>query len=137
MATLSTVFISNPPSTADLETLLAWVQDMGREVTEHLNAVQQNFHELTYVEPEKQEEGMIRKADGTTWNPGLGAGLYQYRGGAWRPFESQMPSYTVTTLPSATPVGLWIFVTNETGGAVPAFSDGTNWRRVTDRAVVA
>lgn len=30
-----------------------------------------------------------------------------------------------------------IYVTDETGGAVPAFSDGTNFRRVTDRAVVS
>ena len=30
-----------------------------------------------------------------------------------------------------------VFVTDETGGAVPAFSDGTVWRRVTDRVVVS
>ena len=30
-----------------------------------------------------------------------------------------------------------IYVTDEAGGAVPAFSDGTNWRRVTDRAIVS
>lgn len=33
--------------------------------------------------------------------------------------------------------GVMIYVTDEAGGAVPAFSDGTNWRRVTDRAVVS
>jgi hypothetical protein len=30
-----------------------------------------------------------------------------------------------------------IFVPDETGGAVPAFSDGANWRRVTDRNIVS
>ena len=30
-----------------------------------------------------------------------------------------------------------IYVSNESGGAVIAFSDGTNWRRVTDRAVIS
>lgn len=30
-----------------------------------------------------------------------------------------------------------IYVTDEVGGAVLAFSDGTNWRRVTDRAIVS
>lgn len=46
--------------------------------------------------------------------------------------------YTVATLPSAATYqdGL-ITVSDETGGYVLAFSDGTNWRRVTDRAVVA
>ena len=33
--------------------------------------------------------------------------------------------------------GHMIMVTDETGGYVPAFCDGTNWRRVTDRAVVS
>lgn len=48
-----------------------------------------------------------------------------------------LPSYTVATVPSATTAGKLIYVTDETGGAVPAFSDGTNWRRVTDRAIVS
>lgn len=30
-----------------------------------------------------------------------------------------------------------IYVSDETGGAIPAFSDGSDWRRVTDRAVVS
>jgi hypothetical protein len=47
--------------------------------------------------------------------------------------------YTVATLPSA---GLYlngerVFVRDESGGSIPAFSDGTNWRRVSDRAVVS
>ena len=46
-------------------------------------------------------------------------------------------SYTVTTLPSAATAARMIYVSNESGGAVIAFSDGTNWRRVTDRAVVS
>lgn len=46
-------------------------------------------------------------------------------------------SYTVSTLPSATTAGGMIYVSNESGGAVMAFSDGTNWRRVTDRAIVS
>ena len=30
-----------------------------------------------------------------------------------------------------------IYVNDESGGGVPAFSDGTDWRRCTDRAVVS
>jgi hypothetical protein len=30
-----------------------------------------------------------------------------------------------------------IYVSDETGGAVMAFSDGSNWRRITDRAIVS
>ena len=49
----------------------------------------------------------------------------------------QIPSYTVTTLPDATlSEGYLIYVSNESGGKVIAFSDGNNWRRCTDRAIV-
>jgi hypothetical protein len=59
--------------------------------------------------------------------------------------EGPLPikGYAVAALPDAT---IWgdtssfsslIYVYDETGGAVLAFSDGTNWRRVTDRAIVA
>lgn len=48
-------------------------------------------------------------------------------------------SFTVATVPSASSAGAgtMIYVSNESGGAVPAFSDGTNWRRVTDRAIIS
>lgn len=47
------------------------------------------------------------------------------------------PNYTVATLPSAGQAGEMVFVSDEAGGAVLAFSDGAAWRRVTDRAVVS
>lgn len=48
-------------------------------------------------------------------------------------------SYTVATAPNASLSGAaaLIYVSNETGGPVLAFSDGTNWRRVTDRASIS
>lgn len=54
-----------------------------------------------------------------------------------RPMRLQR--FTVAGVPSASGVGdgVMIYVTNEVGGAVPAFSDGTNWRRVTDRAIIS
>lgn len=51
----------------------------------------------------------------------------------------QFPSYTVAGVPSASTegAGSMIYVSNESGGAVMAFSDGTNWRRVTDRNIIS
>lgn len=50
----------------------------------------------------------------------------------------KVAEYTIATLPDA---AKWkrheIYVTNESGGEVLAISDGTNWRRQTDRAVVS
>lgn len=49
-----------------------------------------------------------------------------------------LPSYTVATVPDATTLtaGL-IYVSDETGGATLAFSDGADWLRVQDRAVIS
>lgn len=48
-----------------------------------------------------------------------------------------LKNFSVSALPSATPAGQMIFVSDEAGGAVVAFSDGSDWRRVTDRNVVS
>jgi hypothetical protein len=58
-------------------------------------------------------------------------------GGLVYPTQLILPTYTVSSLPSASPAGQFVYCSNESGGAVPAFSDGTNWRRVTDRAIVS
>lgn len=47
-----------------------------------------------------------------------------------------IPAFPKASLPAVTDTRL-IYVTDEAGGPVPAYSDGTNWRRVTDRAVVS
>lgn len=49
----------------------------------------------------------------------------------------RLRAYGRTSLPSAATPGEMIFVSDATGGAVPAFSDGANWRRMTDRTVVS
>jgi len=46
-----------------------------------------------------------------------------------------LPSFTVATLPTGVNGGM-IFVTDDVGGATPAYYDGAAWRRVSDRAVV-
>jgi len=51
--------------------------------------------------------------------------------------DKSVPEYTVATLPSAALPVVVVYVSNEAGGAVLAFNDGTNWRRVTDRAIVS
>ena len=50
----------------------------------------------------------------------------------------QLKTYTVSTLPTAStyPRGV-IYVSDQSTGAEPAFSDGTNWRIFSTRAVVS
>jgi hypothetical protein len=40
-------------------------------------------HAVLTAEPTDKANGMIVYADGTSWNPGSGAGFYGYEGGAW------------------------------------------------------
>lgn len=46
-------------------------------------------------------------------------------------------TFTVARLPNPGIPGQMIYVSNESGGATMAFSDGSNWRRITDRAIVS
>lgn len=51
---------------------------------------------------------------------------------------AQFAEYTVAGVPTASSyAGGMIAVTDETGGYTMAFSDGTNWRRVQDRAIIS
>ncbi|WP_207483131.1 hypothetical protein [Arenibaculum pallidiluteum] len=50
----------------------------------------------------------------------------------------RLPGYAKADLPAAgANPNCFIYVTDAAGGAVPAFSDGAAWRRVTDRTVIS
>ena len=68
---------SNP---SDVYELRRWVQSELNRIAERLTTV--NDIPEYAVEP-KQAEGRLARADGTGWNPGSGAGLYIFQGGAW------------------------------------------------------
>jgi hypothetical protein len=46
-------------------------------------------------------------------------------------------AYTVATVPPPIEASMIIVVTNEVGGQTLAVSDGTNWRRVKDGAIIS
>jgi hypothetical protein len=49
-----------------------------------------------------------------------------------------LASFVKTDLPDpARWANAWIYVSNDVGGATPAFSDGAAWRRCSDRAIIA
>jgi hypothetical protein len=51
--------------------------------------------------------------------------------------EQALDEYRVAELPAASGRKRMVFVADEVGGPVVAFNDGSDWRRVTDRAIVA
>lgn len=74
---------SNVPREADA--LSAFLATELQRVSREMQSVQPAIVlDTLYVAPQKPREGMIVKADGTTWNPGSGAGWYGYRASVWR-----------------------------------------------------
>jgi hypothetical protein len=51
--------------------------------------------------------------------------------------SQNLASYTVGALPKPDLPSRWIFVSADAGGPTPAFNDGTNWRRASDRAIIS
>lgn len=79
-------------------------------------------------------------------SPAAGLSIYNttdgepqfWSGTQWRGPKNVRPtSCTVASLPSAATAGSIVFVSDESGGPVLAFADGSQWRRVTDRAIVS
>lgn len=76
-------------------------------------------------------------ADAPYWLEQVLSSIRQALSDVW-PTPLSLVPYTVAKLPVAADwAGGVVYVPDETGGAVIAFSDGTNWRRVTDRAIVS
>lgn len=48
-----------------------------------IDAVAEGYDPVTYSAPPKPRQGMRRYADGVSWNPGSGAGLYRFDGSVW------------------------------------------------------
>lgn len=72
------------PAPTDAAQLQAWIQRELLAISQAWEQPQQFLMLNTlYEAPKKVREGMVVKADGTTWNPGSGAGFYGHRGGAW------------------------------------------------------
>jgi hypothetical protein len=55
-----------------------------------------------------------------------------------RGFPVVLASFPLADLPDAARwVGAWVYVPDATGGAVPAFSNGTNWLRADTSAIIS
>lgn len=62
------------------------VQQLQRElyrISGVIDALRQGYFPKFYVAPTKLRDGMTRYADGTSWNPGSGEGVYTYYNSTW------------------------------------------------------
>jgi hypothetical protein len=67
----------------DTRLLLEYIERELQEVARSMSSFKELQLMKLYAAPERPREGMTVVADGTTWNPGAGAGVYSYVGGAW------------------------------------------------------
>jgi len=71
--------VGNPPPDAT-----AWtVQELRKIEQAQTDAVDAVYLRTLYAAPDRLREGMTVLADGTTWNPGAGQGVYTYYAAAW------------------------------------------------------
>ena len=68
-----------------LRDLATWAYRQFQGLAAEIQAPQAEIYNLAELNmaPTKPRTGMIALADGTNWNPGSGAGVYAYYGGAW------------------------------------------------------
>ena len=80
--TIASIFYTPAPPTQD-EDLSRYVYNELNKVAASIRALAEGHLEVSYAAPVKPREGDIRLADGTTWNPGSGKGVYCYYSSAW------------------------------------------------------
>jgi len=60
-----------------------WLYDELQRIGNEMNTSSAIIFDTLHAAPARPQEGMLVSADGTDWNPGSGAGMYQYRASAW------------------------------------------------------
>ena len=83
---MSREFLRFDPTLApsDPEDLPRFLDEMFQEIRTVLDLVRDGHLDVQNEAPEKPQQGDIRYADGTNWNPGSGEGIYFYNAaGAW------------------------------------------------------
>lgn len=63
--------------------LQRFLREEHAKIQSAINALAAGHRDKVYVVPAKPREGDERFADGTSWNPGGGKGLYMYSSGVW------------------------------------------------------
>lgn len=72
-----------PKNVTDVEELRDVIVEELQKLVESIPELDEIVLRPMYRAPDKPRDGMVVYADGTTWNPGAGQGLYERRGGAW------------------------------------------------------
>lgn len=117
-----------PASNVDFST---YVSRELANISTAVNSADYLTMEVSYVAPTRVTVGEIRYADGSTWNPGSGAGLYVYDGAGWVLCSSGASGGTLT---ASTLTGCSLIQMTKTTSAPGStaegdirFADGSGW----------
>jgi len=80
----NSVFYAPAPIPTDSQYLANYIANELLAIQRAINALAAGHIDKSYAAPAKLREGDIRYADGSTWNPGSGAGIYYYNGTIWK-----------------------------------------------------
>lgn len=77
------VFYSPEPVPSNASEIPAYLERELLKIQRTFELLATGHIDVTYVAPPKPREGDFKLADGTSWNPGSGAGFYGYYGSSW------------------------------------------------------
>lgn len=75
--------LSGVSLTDDLFAVMQWMEQELRTIAGAINETTLVDLRPVGAAPDKPRDGMVVNANGSTFNPGAGAGLYERKGGAW------------------------------------------------------
>lgn len=91
-----------PPRTRpEFQELYDYIEQELQGISRELLGTSELELRTTSREPARPREGMIVQADGTTWDPGEGAGTYKYEAGVWKRFGDADHVHTLVDITDA------------------------------------
>lgn len=75
---------SRAPTINNPDDLRKWVEEEFVRLSQQLQLNDIVQFQVLYKEPDRLTDGMLVFADGTSWNPGSGRGLYERRASNWQ-----------------------------------------------------
>ena len=76
-------FVPTPPPN-DSARLSEYIFEEFLRISQEFDLIAEGrFLPILSVAPNRVREGMLVIADGVSWNPGAGKGLYEFRNGIW------------------------------------------------------
>ena len=92
---------SPPPGKPEFQDLYDYIQGELQSISQAFGGTDALDLRTTSREPKRPREGMIVEADGTSWDPGAGAGTYKFVNGVWTKFGNASHTHVMSDVTDA------------------------------------